>query len=105
MNHSPINATNIIPWKRYTITLAEVWIAFCIATFAMGMFFSHFYAGTLNIFLGILLGILYLFVISLCVKRLIERLSIAALMLLVPIAPLAVLLLVVSLLPIIQKLS
>lgn len=98
------DANDIIPWKRYAATLAEVWVAFCIATFAMGVFFSHLNGHVSTILLAVFLGLLYLTVIIICIKRLIDRLSIAALMLLVPIAPLAVLLLVVSLLPIIQKL-
>lgn len=96
--------TNPITWKRYAITMAEVWIAFCIATFTMGVYFSHLENTPWTIFFAAIMGVMYLFVIFACIKRLVERLSIATLMLLVPIAPLAVLLLVVSLLPIIQQL-
>lgn len=96
---------DIIPWKRYSVTLAEVWITFCIATFSLLLFMSHLNSEPQVIAQAVLIGILYLFVVVVCIKRMINRLSIAALMLMVPIAPLAVLLLVISLLPIIQQLQ
>lgn len=91
-----------IPWRQYTRLLLGVWLAICIATFSIGMYFAH-YAGSSVIVSGVLIA-LYLAVIILCIRRLIQVLSVAALMLLVPIAPLALLLLVVTLLPIIQYL-
>jgi membrane-associated HD superfamily phosphohydrolase len=95
---------DVASWKRYALTLAEVWVTFCVATFTIALFFSQLNSDVSTIILAVMLGILYIFVIVLCIKRLLDNLPIGALMLLVPIAPLAVLLLVVSLLPIIQKL-
>ena len=104
MNHTNPNqdANDIIPWRQYTATIIEAWLAFCIATFSIGMYFSHLNDSGVTIFFGALLIALYLFVIVMCVKRLINKLAIPALMLMVPIAPLAILLLVISLVPIIQ---
>jgi hypothetical protein len=99
-----MNNQAILSLKHYALTIIEAWIAFCIATFAIGMYFSHFENDTWTIFFAVIMVISYLFVIIVCIKRIVERLPIAALMLLIPIAPLAVLLLVISLLPIIQKL-
>jgi hypothetical protein len=93
-----------LSWKQYVLTVTEAWIAFCIATFAIGMYFSHLENNAWTLIFAILMVIFYFFVIIVCIKRMVERLPIAALMLLVPIAPLAVLLLVISLLPIIQTL-
>lgn len=103
-SHSNQDVSITLPWKRYTVTILEVWIAFCIETFCMGVYFTHL-ENHLSVIIGaVFMVIAYLFVIVVCIKRLIDNLPIAALMLLVPIAPLAVLLLVVSLLPIIQQL-
>jgi hypothetical protein len=93
---------DIIPWRQYSVTIAETWLAFCIATFSIGIYFSHLNDNITTYFFGGLLIALYLFVLIVCIKRLVNRLALPALMLMVPIAPLAVLLLVVSLIPIIQ---
>lgn len=97
----PMTATN---WKYYTITIAEVWLTFSIATFAMGLYFSYLDSHLLTIIFAIIMSLAYLFIIGACVHRLAKRLPLAALMLIIPIAPLAVLLLVVALLPVIQAL-
>ena len=104
INDSTQDIRLTLSWKRYVFAMLEVWIAFCIATLCMGIYFSHLENHVLVIIGAISMAIAYLFIIIVCVKRLIEKLPIAALMLLVPIAPLAILILVVSLLPIIQKL-
>lgn len=90
-------------WKYGVITILEVWLSFCIATFAMGMYLTH-HQEAYWLLTGVMI-LLYLVVIVCCIKRLVERLSIPALMLLVPIAPLAILLLVISILPILQHLQ
>jgi len=92
------------PWKQYTILVLESWLAFCIATFAMGVYFTHLNAAAWITAESILMIVAYVFVIIICIQRLIRQLPIAVFMILVPIAPLAVLILVVSLLPIIQQL-
>src|SRR3990167_10305311 len=91
-----------ISWQNYTFTVMGVFFAFSMATFAMGVYFSHLPGSQLPV--SILLVALYLLVIFLCIRRLVQKLPLPALMLLVPIAPLAILLLVISLLPIVQML-
>lgn len=76
-------------WKFYTITVIESFLAFFIASFCIVMYYFHRDEGWITT--GIILLLLYIFVIIVCVKRLIEKLSMAALMLLAPIGPLMVL--------------
>lgn len=104
MNDANIETSKKIPWVSLAGTVAKVWVLFCIATFAMGVYFTHLNDHFWTILFAVIMGASYLFVIGGCIKLLVQRLPIAALMLLVPIAPLAVLILVVSLLPIIQRL-
>lgn len=104
MMTEPTSDVNV-PWKQYTITVAEVWVAFSIATFSLLMYMSHLNSNIGTIIFAVVLGLLYAFVVIACIHRLITRLSVGALMLMVPIAPLAVLLLVVTLLPVIQNLQ
>lgn len=92
-----------IPWKEYSLTLLKVWLAFSIATFALGVYLTHLTGSSL--FTTLLMVLLYVSLIVMCIRLLIKRLSVAALMLLVPIAPLAVLLLIISILPILQRLQ
>lgn len=89
-------------YKQYFLTLLYTWITFSIATFCMVVFFIH--AGDSWIITRILISLLYGFVIVACAKELANKLSLAALMLLIPIAPLAMLILVVSLIQVIQYL-
>jgi hypothetical protein len=100
MNH--ISSQNTVPWKVYISTLIECTLSFGIATFCMAMFFTH--QGSEWVFLSILLGILYLFVIVVCVRRIAQRFSFATLMLFIPIAPLIPLVIILMLIPILQAL-
>jgi len=84
--------------KLYLITASECLAAFFIATFCIAMFFSHLTQGWL--IPGIVLIILYLFVLFSCIRLMCKHFSIAALMLLTPIVPLIALLFVLILLPI-----
>ncbi len=95
----------VIPWKQYAVTVTEVWVAFSLATFSLLMYMSNLNSDTSTIIFAVVLGLLYAFVVIACIHRLVTRLSVGALMLMVPIAPLAVLLLVVALLPVIQNLQ
>lgn len=98
------NETNlnrgIAPWKRYIFTTLECLIAFYIATFCMALNFFKY--GVSSPAASIMLGILYIYVIYLCVRLIVQRFSLAALMLIVPIAPLIALIMVVTLIPILQ---
>jgi predicted membrane-bound dolichyl-phosphate-mannose-protein mannosyltransferase len=91
----------LVPWKSYIISTAESLLAFYLATFSIGMYFLHRPA---NWFIpGLFLGLLYLFVIVVCAKRILEKVSIAALMLIIPMAPLIALIIIVTLIPILEQ--
>lgn len=103
MNNLEDDNVITVPWKKYLILTLESLLAFYLATFCFIMFFTH--RGPDWILTGIILSILYLFVIFVCAKRTLAQLSMPALMLVIPIAPLIALTLVVSLIPIIEKLQ
>ncbi len=94
--------TNLVPWKIYLTTTAETLIAFYLATFSLAMFYLHRSSSWLPE--AIFLLTMYLFVIFVCGKRIMEKLPISAVMLIIPIAPLIVLIMVISLIPILQVL-
>lgn len=91
---------SLLPWKHYIYITIESLLSFYVATFCMAMFFMH--KGINWITPGIILGCLYLFVIFACAKRIIEKLSLATVMLIIPLAPLIALMMVISLIPILQ---
>ena len=93
---------SLVPWKIYLTTTLETLLAFYVATFSLAMFFIH--RGNSWLSQGLLLILLYLFVIFACGKRVIEKLPISAVMLIIPIAPLLALIIVISLIPILQVL-
>lgn len=92
--------THNVPWKLFLITTTESLLAFYLATFCMAMFFFHRGAGWQ--LLGALMLALYLFVIFVCGKRVLEKLSMATVMLIIPIAPLLALFIALSLIPVLQ---
>lgn len=96
---SPISA---VPWKSYVGTALECFIAFYVATFCLAMYFTH--KGSAWVLLSIVMVLLYLVVIAGCIRILIKRLSIAALMIIIPIAPLLALTTVISLIPVLERL-
>lgn len=90
----------LLPWKHYLYVFFESILVFYLATFCLAVFFSN--RGVSWLANGIVLILLYIFVIAVCIKRVYDQLPIAALMLLIPIIPLVALISVVSLIPIIQ---
>jgi hypothetical protein len=92
-----------VPWKAFVKTTSESILAFYIATFCLGMYFLHRSPEWWQ--MGIVLGLLYSFVIIVCAKRVFENLSLAAIMLITPIAPLIALIIVVTLIPILEMFS
>ncbi len=91
---------SLIPWKHYVSVTIESLLTFYLATFCIAMFFTH--RGTNWISSGILMALLYLFVIFVCAKRVMQKLPLASLMLIIPLAPLIALIIIVSLIPILQ---
>ncbi|RDI48095.1 hypothetical protein [Aquicella lusitana] len=94
--------TSTVSWKPFVKITLESLISFYIATFCVAMFYIH--RGENWLLAGIILALLYLFVIVVCAKRVFEKLPMAAIFLLIPIAPLIALILVVSLIPLLQYL-
>ena len=90
----------IVPWKNYLIATAEIILIFCLATFSLGMYLIH--GGMQPLYSFIAMVLLYVTILGLCIQRLATTFSIAALMLIIPIAPLIILLLMISLIPILQ---
>ena len=91
------------PWKQYFVTIFKSMLAIYIAAFCLAMFYTH--RGEHWIFTGTIMGVLFLFVFIICIKRIIETLPMAALMIAAPTLPLVLLLLLLSLLPIVQWLQ
>ncbi len=100
MNDLNNNEINEVPWAPYLIVTLETFSAFYLSTLAMAVYFTH---GGLNWALasGLMVG-LYVFVIGACIALLLKRLSSAALMLVIPIAPLLALGTVISLIPVLE---
>lgn len=88
-------------WLHYTLIVSKVFIAFSIATFCIGIYFTHLHGAAL--FITILMVGLYLTVIVSSILQIARSLPFAVVMLLIPIAPLFVLLLILSFLPIWQQ--
>jgi hypothetical protein len=78
-------------------------IAFFAATFCVAMFFSHL--GGHWVIPGVIMLALYVFVLGVCIRMIVKRLSVAAMMLITPIVPLVALLLIVMLIPLLQRLN
>ncbi|MBX3709419.1 MAG: hypothetical protein KIT56_03605 [Gammaproteobacteria bacterium] len=91
-----------MPWKLYLSITIESLLTFYIATFCIAMYFIH--RGTQWVTLSVVMGILYLFVIFTCAKRIFQALPVSALMLIIPLAPLIAIGMVISLIPILQYL-
>src|SRR5688500_18882954 len=94
--------THTIPWKNYIIATAKCVIAFYLATFALALYLLH--SKTIVSIETGMLCVLYLFVIYVCSRIIAKTFSLAAIMLLIPIIPLIALILVVTSLPILEKL-
>jgi len=92
----------IASWKPYAAVSLETIICFCISALCLGIYLTHFdgnWAG------AVMMVIIFIFINMLCVKRIIDRFSLAAIMLLIPIAPLAVLIVFLLLIPVLQWLK
>jgi hypothetical protein len=85
-------------WKHHLLSVTKIMLVLYIATFFLALFIAH--RGTNWVIPGIIVGILYLGVFIFCVKRIIQSLPIAGLMIAAPTLPLVLLLMVLSLLPV-----
>ena len=89
---------NTKPWKQYLVIVAKTMLVLYAATFCLALFIAHH--GANWIVPGVVIGILYVGVFILCVKRIIQSLPMPALMIAAPTLPLVLLLMVLSLLPV-----
>ncbi|HVE43838.1 MAG TPA: DUF1475 family protein [Gammaproteobacteria bacterium] len=89
-----------VAWQSFLATTLESLLAFYIATFCVAVYFKHRSAHWITPF--IFLCLLYAFVIIACTKRVFKKLSIATVMLIIPIAPLIALIIVITMIPILQ---
>jgi len=92
-----------VTWKQYVFAGAQFLGIFYLATFCMGVLFLR--RGENWHLLGIVLGILYGFIIVIAAIRMLRKLSMAAVMVASPTIPLCMLIIVVSLLPTLQSLD
>ena len=83
-----------VPWKRYTIAVSEAVIVFTIASFLFGLYIMR---GPHEAALTIIVVIACLVPVTFSVIRMVKKFSLAAVMLMIPIAPLVILIIVVSL--------
>lgn len=92
--------TAYVPWKRYTLAISEAVIIFTLASFLLGLFIIH--RGNSSVITMVLIGVFYALTIGYSIYRMIRKFSLAALMLMVPIAPLVILFIIVSLIHLLQ---
>lgn len=90
-------------WKSYLLDATKFLVIFYISTLCMAAFFMH--RGEHWIIPGIFLGILYLFVIIISLRKMIKKLPMAAILLAAPTIPLFMLIFVVSMIPLLQFLE
>jgi hypothetical protein len=101
INQKNEDPTQIAPWKAYAKVTFESVASFYIASFCMAVFFVR--QGSDSILLSIFMVALYLFIVGATVRRIVQKFAIAALMLIVPIAPLLVLIIFVTMIPILER--
>lgn len=89
-----------IDWKNFLKITFESILTFYLATFSLTMFLSHLPEEW--ILPTISLVILYLFIVFILAKRILQKFSLAEIMLIIPIAPLLALIIFVTLIPILE---
>lgn len=94
------HSNEFVPWKRYTLAVTEAVVIFTLASFLLGLFILH--RGDSGTVTMVLFGIFYACVVGYSIYRMARKFSLAAIMLMVPIAPLVILFIVVSLIHLLQ---
>ena len=89
-----------IPWKRTILAVSETILTFTLASFLLGLLILHHDRFGVAAFIPA--GILYAAAVITTVYRMVRKFSLAANMLMVPIAPLIILLIIVSLIHLLQ---
>lgn len=91
---------SFVPWRRYTLAIAEAVLIFTLASFLLGLYIIH--RGNSGTITMVLFAIFYAFVVGYTIYRMVRKFSLAALMLMVPVAPLVIMIIVVSLIHLLQ---
>ena len=91
---------SFVPWRRYCLAIAEAVLIFTLASFLLGLYIIH--RGNSGTVTMVLCAIFYALAIGYTIYRMVRKFSIPALMLMVPIAPLVIMIIVVSLIHLLQ---
>jgi hypothetical protein len=89
-----------VPWKRYVLATSETIFTFTLASFLLGLFIMH--RGDSSIATIVAAVLIYLSVVVFSVYRMVRKYSLAANMLMIPIAPFIIMMIVVSLIHVLQ---
>lgn len=89
-----------VPWKRYILATSETIITFTLASFLLGLFLMHRGNSGVATIVGIVF--VYLFAVGFSIYRMVRKYSLAANMLMIPIAPFFIMMIVVSLIHVLQ---
>jgi hypothetical protein len=88
-----------VPWKRYTFAVSQAIFIFTLASFMLGYYFIH---ARSVIAVSVALCLLYAAFVGYSIYRMVKEFSIVAIMLMIPIAPLIILMIVISLIHLLQ---
>ncbi|HTM64144.1 MAG TPA: hypothetical protein VL360_06540 [Gammaproteobacteria bacterium] len=94
------NTSDFVPWKRYIFAVAEAAGVFTLASFLLGLYIIR--EGTNSIPLLLFFILIYAAAVITSIYRMARKFSLAANMLMIPIAPLVILIIVVSLIHLLQ---
>jgi hypothetical protein len=94
------NDLEYVPWKRYIFAVTQATLTFTLASFFLGLYIMHH--GDSHVLLSVLVGLLYTVSVVFSIWRMVRQFSLAAVMLMIPIAPLVILMIVVSLIHLLQ---
>lgn len=95
-----MTSNSSIPWKKYIYAVSETSLTFLLVSFCLGIYFTH--GGYQYVFTSVFMGTLFLFAVTISIQRMVKAFSIAAVMLMIPIAPLLVLIIAVALIHLLQ---
>lgn len=100
MNKQKESHREMLPWRLYTTVAIQSLILFYVATFLVALYFSS--NGLASITKTVLTIACYLTIIGLILRKVVKKFSIAALMLIVPTAPLIAMIFLLTMLPILE---
>lgn len=102
MEPSPKDLAIPTTWKNYLFICLKFLGIFYLSSFCLALFFLH--KAPHEWLLSILMGLLYLFILIISLRKMIKQLPMAALVLASPLIPLFMLIIVVTMVPILQNL-